>query len=65
MPHPGEKRLLQIALDRCEKLPEGMEWQAEELVRAIPGGGHNIIERANGLIDSLNGLLQIEGLYQG
>jgi hypothetical protein len=64
LPHPGEKRLLEIAEKRCEKLPAGMREQIESLLRAAGIGDQQIIGRANALVNGLDELLLSEGLIQ-
>jgi predicted nucleotidyltransferase len=65
LPHPGEKRLLAFARERCAKLPEGMSEGVEGLVRAAPSGDERLIARAEALIDALDALLEAEGLTNG
>lgn len=36
LPHPGEKWLLKLAVERCAKLPPRMVAQVEGLLRALP-----------------------------
>ena len=65
LPHPGEKRLVEIATQHCTKIPDGMSRQVKELIRAIPQGGRHVIEQAGALIDGLDHLLRAEGLDFG
>jgi len=60
LPHPGEKRLVEIALVQCDKLPEGMDRQVRELIAAVSRGGRGVVEKAEALIDGLDGLLRAE-----
>jgi predicted nucleotidyltransferase len=62
MPHPGEKRLVEIASEKCAKVPAAMREQVRELIRAVSQGGQGVIERASILIDGLDDLLSAEGL---
>lgn len=62
LPHPGEKRLLDYAQRRCERLPEGMRAEVEGLLRAAAGGDEEVALRASGLLDGLDALLEGEGL---
>ncbi len=61
LPHPGEKRLLKIAAERCEKLPLGMTAQVEGLLHALPSAERGLIERLDELLDGLDLLLLAEG----
>lgn len=58
--HPGEKRLVEIAVAECERIPAGMCEQVEWLVAAVSEG--SVIERADELIEGLDELLRSEGL---
>ncbi|MDF5730933.1 MAG: DUF4037 domain-containing protein [Rhizonema sp. PD38] len=61
MPHPGEKRLLQLTQKFCSKLPESMESRVNNLVRAVdPRSSLNILECVNQLMDGLDQLLIAE-----
>jgi hypothetical protein len=62
MPHPGEKRLVEIASEKCAKVPAAMSEQVRELLRAVSQGDQRVIERASILIDGLDDLLSAEGL---
>lgn len=62
LPHPGEKRILQIAESQCQELPEAMRDQVTNLLTAASGEG-DLIGHANALIDSLDDLLQRQGLF--
>ncbi len=59
LPHPGEKRLVEIALEQC-KTPPGMARQVRGLIRAIPGGDRVIIEQAQALVQGLDDLLSAD-----
>ncbi|MGC9521225.1 MAG: DUF4037 domain-containing protein [Anaerolineae bacterium] len=63
MPHPGEKRLLQIASTLCERVPPDMQRDIEALICAI-AEGKLVAERAEQLIDGLDSLLRGEGLIR-
>ena len=62
LPHPGEKRLAEIASAQCAKLPEGMSQQVQELIHAVSEEGQGVITKASALISSLDHLLEAEGL---
>lgn len=64
-PHPGEKRLVSIAEQRCGNVPEGMREQVNCLVRSISERGGEVMEHANQLIDGLDKFLEEETLYLG
>lgn len=59
-PHPGEKRLLRIALSACAQVPPGMV----EHVEALLGSTHRseVLTSAECLIDGLDALLRAEAL---
>ena len=66
LPHPGEKRLLEVAVEQCEKLPADMDRQVKGLIEAVARGdtvsiNHRVIEAADALVDGLDGLLSGEG----
>jgi hypothetical protein len=61
MPHPGEKRLVEIISEQCEKTPESMDQQVRELILAISREDGKVIEKADALIDDLDALLSAEG----
>jgi len=62
LPHPGEKRLVQIAEARCTCLPEAMKMRVESLVSAAASPHGEVLERVHALIDGLDTLLRSEGL---
>ena len=62
LPHPGEKRQVQIALDRCARLPAGMAEQVDALLAASGGAAEGLLARLDALIDGLDALLEAEGL---
>ena len=55
--HPGEKRLLDLAAERCEKVPINMRTQVEEVLRSASLGHQALIVAIDGLIDGLDRLL--------
>ena len=63
LPHPGEKRLLQIAATRCGKTPPNMETHINALLElAAHPATLVVVECANLLLDSLDTLLVDEDL---
>jgi predicted nucleotidyltransferase len=61
--HPGEKRLVEIAMQQCNKVPKHMEQQVDALLQAASRTGTEVVERAEALIEGLNALLAAEGLH--
>jgi Domain of unknown function (DUF4037) len=61
-PHPGEKRLLAFARERCEKKPEGMEAGIGALLDQVGADGKQAAELCRFLVDSLDRLLKEDGL---
>ena len=59
--HPGEKRLLDLAAERCTKVPTNMPTQVEKVLRAASSADQTLIAAINELIDSLDHLLLEEG----
>jgi len=62
LPHPGEKRLIEIAETRCAKRPVGMSRQIESALRASATASHEVVARAELLVEGLEQLLRGEGL---
>jgi hypothetical protein len=58
-PHPGEKRLLQVAEALCPNLPTGMGERVPAFLSALPGD--QVLERANTMLDGLDDLLRKTG----
>jgi hypothetical protein len=63
LPHPGEKRLIEIAETRCAKRPAGMTQQIESVLRASATLSHEVVARADLLVEGLEQLLRSEGLW--
>jgi hypothetical protein len=61
MPHPGEKRIVEIVLAQCAKVPGGMKEQVEALVAAV-ADGQGVVDRLDELVEELDQVLQVEGL---
>jgi hypothetical protein len=63
LPHPGEKRLLQIALTRCARTPPDMATQVNALLEtAARPATLAVVEHIHLLLDSLDALLVAENL---
>jgi hypothetical protein len=62
LPHPGEKRLLALARERCTLKPEGMEAGIGALLDQVGADGKQAAELCRFLVDSLDRLLREEGL---
>jgi hypothetical protein len=63
LPHPGEKRLLQLAATHCAKIPADMETQINTVLEtAARPASPAIVTRVNALLNSLDDLLANEGL---
>ncbi|HOU14681.1 MAG TPA: DUF4037 domain-containing protein [Anaerolineae bacterium] len=57
IPHPGEKRLLEVATERCAKRPPAMREHVEEVLRLAATEDPTLIQAVNRLIDNLDALL--------
>lgn len=60
LPHPGEKRLLQMARESCVALPARMQERVQMIVAAAPGP--ELLVQINELIDNLDDCLRAHGL---
>jgi hypothetical protein len=66
LPHPGEKRLLQLAATRCAKTPADMESQFNALLEtAARPATSAVVTNVNALLNNLDDLLANEGLIPG
>jgi hypothetical protein len=63
LPHPGEKRLVQHAIERCPKVPVRMADQVRQLIHAVSAADRHVICHAHTLIDGLDQLLREERLH--
>ncbi len=59
--HPGEKRLLKLAAERCAKVPANMRIQVEKVLCAASSPDQTLIAAIDELIDGLDRLLLEEG----
>lgn len=62
LPHPGEKRQLQFALENCTLLPEDMQEQVDAVLHACASPETDLLKEINDLLDSLDRLLEAQGL---
>lgn len=63
LPHPGEKRLVAHVQERCTKRPRDFQGDVEALLQSVaPSARTDMIARIDRLLDSLDELLQTEGL---
>lgn len=62
IPHPGEKRILKQVLQLCDKVPQKMEEQIENIMDSLASPS-NLLDEIKILVDSLEELLVFEG-YQ-
>jgi hypothetical protein len=59
--HPGEKRLVELALARCQKLPINMASDLTDILRLAAAGEQGFLVQLSGLLDRLDQLLEQEG----
>ena len=59
--HPGEKRLLELAAERCAKIPANMRAQVEKVLKTAPSADQVLLSAVDELIDGLDRLLLEEG----
>lgn len=62
LPHPGEKRLVALAQERCTRLPPAMPAQMAALLAAANTGAPATLAGVHALLDGLDRLLVAEGL---
>jgi hypothetical protein len=60
--HPGEKRLLALAAQRCARVPANMQSQVRKVIQATATGSLALMGEIDELIDALDRLLLEEGL---
>lgn len=61
LPHPGEKRLLDLAERHCTKLPTDMRQHITQMLAAPGTGSADVVTQVDALVDELEGLLKAEG----
>ena len=59
--HPGEKRLIQKTVASCERLPENMQADLQEVLTQSGVGDRQFLARLKDLLDHLDQLLAQEG----
>ena len=62
VPHPGEKRLLELAAERCAKVPTNMRTQVDKVLQSAPSADEDLLAAIDELIDGLDRLLEQEKL---
>ena len=62
IPHPGEKRILQQVLKLCDRVPKNLEEQINKIMNSLASESI-FLENINRLVDDLEQLLIVEGLY--
>ncbi len=62
VPHPGEKRMLEIVNEQCEKRPQQMTEHAQAILRAAGQPDNTISNHIHTLMDALDALLRQESL---
>lgn len=60
VPHPGEKRILQQVIKFCDKVPENMEEQIENIMDCLASPS-NLLKYIDILLNNLDQLLIVEG----
>lgn len=64
MPHPGEKRMLDIIEHDCDKRPPNLRDNVTKLLSSAGSGAESTIETLDTLVDDLSVLLRSEGLLR-
>jgi predicted nucleotidyltransferase len=64
VPHPGEKRLVEIAIAHCPKAPPGMPEQIAALLRATASAPEHVTDHLDALVTGLDKLLAAEHLIE-
>lgn len=63
-PHPGEKRLVELAIAHCPKLPPDMPEQVAAMLRAATSTPERLIDHVEALAAGLDDLLAAEHLIE-
>ena len=59
--HPGEKRLVEMAIAKCQKLPENMGEEVKAVLASSASADADFLSRLNVFLDHLDHLLAKEG----
>jgi len=62
LPNPGEKKILSFALEYCEKKPENLKVQIEDVLNLSGNGTSELLDSLTQLIDALDQILLDEGI---
>jgi predicted nucleotidyltransferase len=62
LPHPGEKRMLDIVERECEKYPSNLRIQITQLLKSSGTASREIVSDIDRLVEGLKTFLQVEGL---
>ncbi|MBU0710576.1 DUF4037 domain-containing protein [bacterium] len=62
LPNPGEKRVLDYALENCNKLPTGFKENIESILRLNCVDVINFFDSIDKLIDGIDHLINLEGI---
>jgi hypothetical protein len=67
VPHPGEKRQIEIARQECDRLPPDLDADLAALIAAVPPPWRDgrLLAAANRLIEGLETLVPIEAVHEG
>jgi hypothetical protein len=57
LPHPGEKRIMEICLNKCNILPNGFERNINDLIQNMNNNESKILGTINDIIHELKKLL--------
>ncbi|MBZ8179718.1 DUF4037 domain-containing protein [Oscillatoria salina] len=64
IPHPGEKRILKKVLTLCDKVPENLAEQINNIINSLNSESQSVLlNNINLLVNNLEQLLIAEGLY--
>ena len=62
MPHPGEKRLLNLVKNKCSKIPNGIFENIENIFKAMSRGDNSILKCIDNMIKALDVILIDENI---
>ena len=57
MPHPGEKRLLNIVKNKCSKIPNGIFEDIENIFKAMSKCDNSILKCIDNMVKALDTML--------